>query len=640
MRRCCRRMRSYRLYGQAPPSSDGTVSALCPPHCRRPFDDTLDVWQCEKQTMTHASEDCDYEAYVLPNRWPQASYSCKIRLHRRLKHLDRASQFELKKVEGSDLFDFQQAASEWLRHRCTVMRSGGYSLLEMAAGCGKTRAVAHFLHTCQGNMENAPRWAVYITQSGLVRQTVLELSLYCQQLFKAETTRELLKAVTGHRGGVIVVNAAIRSAWLPLVAQAWCVILDEAHHASINFISRLARALGSHGLQRLVLVTATPTASRGLVTLAAHAASQQHFVLLKGEGEEMMQALRMPGVEIVEVPQPLPPGGANAVDVLNELSALPLSRLSIFLLSLSVAAWEKDSSLAPALWQYVADLWEHLHNAMSRQPQALLRLRMQHEAIEAHLALFFSQSDACSNQHIAALRRLLKLDAQPVARGRYREVCPCCGLQDEELLALRSVQQRCLFFLHPDSPHCPLPHEWAFGTQPFVRAILRFPTAAHVRAYQARAVRRGTPLACVWLSSDLCAAQRAVRVRRFASSQEHPEALALLSRSGFNGSPISRMVSYIGAGVLLKQILEHVADRQLLVCDARCGDVGYNLQCATHVLAPCLPRSAEDVQQLIGRANRIGRSSLRRVQLLCLPRQDTGERLFVHHLQHAVAPRM
>lgn len=211
---------------------------------------------------------------------------------------------------------------------------------------------------------------------------------------------------------------------------------------------------------------------------------------------------------------------------------------------------------------------------------------------------------------------------------RARETCPCCGLQLEELHALRYVQSRTCA-----PPVCPAPDGWTLGSQPFVRAVLRFPTAACVEEYRRRA---GEPaVRCIWLTSALSAAQRSQRVRAFARARESPVALALLARSGFGGAGAA--VSCIGDGWLLRSIIGMVADRALLVCDARCGDVGYNLQFATHILAPALPSSVEEVHQLAGRAERINSARERRpIKVLCLIRPGTGDFFFVQHLQRCL----
>jgi hypothetical protein len=210
--------------------------------------------------------------------------SYRLGLARRLAGLDRSGQYGPRPV-SPELFDFQEGAARWLAARFEV--PGGYSLLEMAAGCGKTRALGAFLSSALP----PSALCLYVTQPGLVRQTCAELQRVFPRLAccKAESSKELALA---RRAGVIVVNAALPGALLPLSARAWCVVVDEAHRASGCFLARLARSCGASS--KLVLSSATPSAGGSLSTLAANATDEQHFVMLKTAS--VAEALCMPRV--------------------------------------------------------------------------------------------------------------------------------------------------------------------------------------------------------------------------------------------------------------------------------------------------------------------------------------------------------
>ena len=189
---------------------------------------------------------------------------------------------------------------------------------------------------------------------------------------------------------------------------------------------------------------------------------------------------------------------------------------------------------------------------------------------------------------------------------------------------------------------CPLPDEWDLQPSIFLRAVLRLPTAHHVQRFleSLSASAQKTSVDCIFISSELSAAQRATRIRRFSKARENPTALELVRRRGLGSrGSLGGIVSCIGEGVLLESILSHLADQVLLVADSRCGDVGYNLQFATHILCPDLPRSVEEVRQLGGRAERLGSSAWahqKSVQVICRPRPFTGELALLRHLQHGI----
>jgi len=565
-----------------------------------------------------------------PGALRAATHSLRVRLAARLRSLDRSTGFHFT-AGSAGLFDFQEAACRWLQERMPGTETTDFSLLEMAAGCGKTRAVGAFLQ------RSLPSDALclYITQGGLVRQTLREIQRVVDPTLcrKAETSREFEGAVSAATACIAVVNVAIPKAWMPWLSAAWCVVIDEAHRVTAPFLGRVAAKRGrSRGI---LLLSATPTGGGGLATLAMAASEVQHFVLLKGA--EMAVALNMPSVGLRGDPVPL--GAENAeeahiklLEILHYGGGSPLSPLLILL-----AAGAKEGSGGGVLWALAVKAWETLSAERFGPPErgdalrsALIR-RLQHPALRAAAEALCAFSET-KGGHALGLRHLILTTAPlPASGGRHRrrEVCGCCGLQEEEVQLLRLAQERAF-----PVADCPLPEEWDLGPSPFARVVLRLPSAERVAEYRAR-VNAGAPSAVRfhWLSSDLSAAQRASRVRIFARPRESPLALAIILRAGL-GTGAAGVVSSIGGGALLRNIVAHLADQSLLVCDARCGDVGYNLQFCTHVLAPTLPRSVEEVHQLAGRAERITSGSRGgRVQLVCRPRAATGEVFVLAHLQ-------
>ena len=567
---------------------------------------------------------CDRTAPLVafPHHIRPASIWQRQRLARRLVSIDQGHRFACQRLP-TGLFDFQAAAIQWLQARNEC--GEGYSLLEMGSGCGKTKVVAHFLRECSP----ADGLCLYVTLGGLVRQTHAELAqvLPCA---RAESTREFVKLLRNHNTRVIVVNAAISKTWLPCAASAWSVVVDEVHRSSSLFLNRLANAVMPSC--KLLFVTATPSAKGPTAALALLASDEQHFVFLKHAGA--LQALRMPTVYMrsVENGLPLEPDTGFLESYRKGWEAGSTSRTTPFLLSLTLATWEDTA----ASWEAAARAWVQLQSG-ARPPADLsenARLRLRHPALRRGLQLMCSAgSPFLTAEALGALRRTAALPSGPGRRREGREICACCALQEEEVQLMSAVREREL-----PPPTCPMPHEWDFSGSPFVRALLRFSSSSHVSAYRARVARspaRGPR--CIWLTSDLSAAQRAQRVQCFSRSHEDRAALAFLRCRGFGASPAAAQLRNIGDGALLRNIIAHIADECILVCDARCGDVGYNLQFVTHVLSPGVPRNTEEVHQLVGRAERISRRGGRKVQLLCMCRPRTGEAFLIGHLQHALA---
>lgn len=524
-----------------------------------------------------------------------ATHSAKVRLQCRLNELDRSSHFDFSR-DARGLFDFQSAGASWLSERLTT---GGYSMLEMATGCGKTRTVAAALASTMGDCHTV----LYITQGGLVRQTQQELELFVP-CHRAETTRQF-EAALQSRARVIVVNVAIPQAYYRELSSFWAVVVDEAHRISCSVLARMRL------LRRVVFLTATPTGGAGIAQLAIQAADHQHFVLLK-KGSTA-EALNMPRVTLCGEFDEAPRDAQESSDHLLQTLTYASPTFATPLLLLLAA-----SQHAPQLRRQAQAAWQ-LYRLHETEPlrRSLLQ-RLQHPELRKAL------------QALTALEELPELvelrDAlPPPTRKRARELCPCCGLQGEEVNLLRACHDRSV-----PPARCAPPQDWKLPV--FARVVLRLRSAEDVMLY--RASCSGSVL-CHFISSDLCAAQRANRIRAFSSAHEHPAALQLLLRSGF-GSIVGRRVSMIGGGVLLRGIVDFLTDVSFLVSDARCGDVGYNLQFATHILAPCLPRSKDDVHQLTGRAERISTRRGPGVQLLCRARRETAEPYLLHHLQHCL----
>jgi hypothetical protein len=552
------------------------------------------------------------------------THTQRQRLAQRLVSLDRGGRYSIAPSEvRPELFDFQEGAAEWLLGR--VQAAEGYSLLEMAAGCGKTRAVGAFLAAAR-----PPDLCLYITQAGLVRQTWSELhqvfpSLACS---KAETGKEFARALA-HRERIIVTNAAIPKAWLPSARRAWCVIVDEAHRATGPFLARLARYAGASN--KLVFVSATPSAGNGLGSLAALAADDQHFVLLKTSA--VARSLCMPRLALSESAYASPAihsdHCAEAFQIVLWYSQSQATPLLIYL-----CLWRSEPEML--FCEKASEAWARLcATPMSLVQERYLKLRLCHPALHdvAH-RLCEARPTSLTEEARDALLALLQTEAPATTVRYHREVCACCGLQEEEIRLLQTALSRAL-----PAPECPAPEDWDLGSSPFVRAVLRLPDARAVLRYKSGAElgAGGTGgFRCHWISSELTAAQRARRVAAFSKAQESPCALALLLKSGFGDSYPACQIKSIGAGEVLRRIVALVADRGLLICDARCGDVGYNLQFSTHILAPSLPRSSEEVQQLCGRAHRIGKRGAPSlpVRIVCCPRRGTGEVFLASHLRH------
>ena len=576
------------------------------------------------------------------------------RLAARLRQLDRGAAYAAAVVaEDGGLFQFQEAAAEWLRERFQPSRdtgsSRGYSLLEMEPGCGKTRALGSFLQRA------APPGSriLYLTQGGLVRQTRDELCRVVAALpcYKAESTAEFKKhwqAATpaAAPGGLFVVNVALTRTWPAALSECWCVVLDEAHRASAALLRGLASRIPCSSL---ICVSGTP-ATGALATLAACASDSQHFVFLKSEA--IVRKLAMPRVVLRGMPiASAPSGAAEAVIARLKQTAQSMTAPLLWSLLLVRDAPGPDAPGHDARdhgpWAVALRAWHDTLAWYSPSTRVQLSRRLQHPAILPLAQLLLEKlkldgEDSSAAPAAADLSSLLQPPVSEAPRTR-RPTCACCGLQAEEIAGLHAAIDHSI-----GVAHLPLPGAWDFGSSAFVRAVLRLPWAAQVTDYkqkvaEARRTETKPGPVCYFLSSDLSAAQRACRVRAFARAQESPAALQMLARRGCFGPPGSagERVGSIGSGHLVAEILSMVADRAILVCDARSVDCGWNLQLATHVLCPVLPRTAGDLAQLSGRAERIlprGGRSRPEVCLLCLPRHNTGESSLLYHLQRSLAP--
>ena len=66
----------------------------------------------------------------------------RIEVEYKTREIDKSSCFK-GTLTKSGLFDFQEAAVDWLQKRVQDS-SAGYGMLEMDTGCGKTRVVGDF----------------------------------------------------------------------------------------------------------------------------------------------------------------------------------------------------------------------------------------------------------------------------------------------------------------------------------------------------------------------------------------------------------------------------------------------------------------------------------------------------------------
>jgi hypothetical protein len=606
------------------------------------------------------------EAHV--GYFPSLTQTQRRWLATRLDKLDRGAGCSGAAPSGAPeqegLYAFQNAAAEWLcgRFRGDASRRG-YSLVEMEAGCGKTRAVGAFIQRA------APRSArvMWLTQGGLVRQTREELAKVVSGLpcLRAESTREFNKHLSaGEPGAVLVVNVALSRAWLAAASDCWCIVLDEAHRLSAAVVSRLAARVASASL---VFLSGTPTAGSTMATLSARAADAQHFVFQKRG--DVTEKLQMPRVTLGDAAAQPAASPHAAGDVIQRLFLTAPSTTGPLLGSLLLCAPAElphlDAQGQERAWDAAARAWRHAMLEYPASARSHLARRLQHPAISPQAWQLARKLEAMGGEGEAAAQALAELlerqlpersrrhaeateaagqrDGAGAAAGRPprapRATCACCGLQPEELLLWHGAIAKVVH-----APRVPLPEAWDFGSAPFVRGILRFPWAFQVEEYRQRTLDQQCgphgSVSCYFVSSELSAAQRASRVRNFSRPRESPAALRMLQRSGLGppGSAAAR-ISSIGAGCVLNSILDMVADRAILVCDARCGDVGYNLQCTTHILCPLLPRSSDDVRQLCGRAERIrggGRGERPEVCVVCLPRAGTGELTLLKHLRAEV----
>lgn len=570
-------------------------------------------------------------------RWGGGAPSMHVyrQLASKLQALDRGQRFTGERVQDG-LFDFQAACASWLCARVAATPRSEYSLIEMGAGCGKTRALGAFLKRCE---LPSGRPALYVTPGGLVRQTTQELGRIGLACCKAESTKEFLRHTKMREGGqmctgarVIVVNVAIPRTWLPFVGACSCLVLDEAHRLSQDTLRRVG--LHAHTCA-VVLATATPTGGGAFARLAHAAAPSQHFVMFKTP--VLASALNMSGVRLVANPQPQPAEDCHRA-FLDALSEAWSGWLAVLVL-LAVAS--SDMMDDPVLCEAgvansrVTDVWKGLwaRQLASERREGSFTRRIQHASLGVPALLDAAATSGDLSHEVHARMREQCLGPPLPAHKNARPVCHCCGLQEEEIQGLAALQRR---FLPPVRTPCP--GEWDIRHALFVRAILRLPSAEEVLAYRSRVdSQKGCAggFECFYVSSDLSAAQRAIRVRAFSRPRSCPAAFALLSRSslGSKGSA-GEAVGRIGQGELLAHIFALAADRALLVCDARCGDVGYNLQCTTHMVSPHIPRSSEDVLQLTGRSSRITAGSKRAsVDLICMPRRGTGEALVLRHVQ-------
>ena len=324
------------------------------------------------QCATPGSDsEADSEAHV--SYFPSLTQTQRRWLAARLEKLDRSTVCSTAPLphEGG-LFEFQHEAAEWLRERLEHGREHrGYSLIEMEAGCGKTRAVGAFIQ------RTSPRDAriLFLTQGGLVRQTREELERVVSGLFcrKAESTKEFNKHWhDAHEVGVVVVvNIALTRAWLSVASSCWCVVLDEAHRISASVVGRLGACVPSSSL---IFMSGTPTSGSALATLAARASDSQHFVFKKkGDVAEKlcMPRVLLNGVATVETAAP--PDAAHAVIGRAFLTAPSATGplLCALLLCAEVGTSSVASSRAEQAWDIAAHAWDQANDFSEVQAAGL-----------------------------------------------------------------------------------------------------------------------------------------------------------------------------------------------------------------------------------------------------------------------------
>ena len=541
--------------------------------------------------------------YLLP--WEQKY------LHKKIQDLDRAATYAAE-YSSSGLYDFQQECTEWLRSR---RECKGYSLVEMDTGCGKTRAIGEFL-------KNTPHGEVslYLTPSGLVRQTWSELrksgNESCE---RAETSSEFNK-ILSKTPRVIVANSAIPHAWASSLPTAWCVVLDEAHRFSHNFMLKFS-VLDSY---KLILCTATPYGYTCAAKLSYEAKPSQHFVVLKNPN--LSRTLCMSDIamksKIVE---------SLSQDIIENFYMTILAESGSFYILLAIWVSERrekqsrDSPEIKILEEILGRLLGTILNTGTRRVLEIAK-RLTHPALRAELLLELPRVQEDDN--LRSQVNSLPVPMKPSKNSR--PVCACCGLQEEEIQSLVILQKRYLHYTEPPSPSDLLPR-----TNIFVRALFRFPSASTALNYYSFIQKHSEEnIASFCVTSNLNASQRANRVKNFCQPQYSRVAVEIIKRSPKSLGTLPM--------VIWRYILDFVSDRSILIFDPRCGDVGYNLQCATHVISHSVPKSSEEALQLCGRVSRISSSNTPKqiLEFLCLPRRFTGEILLYRHVKHGLEAKI
>ena len=531
-------------------------------------------------------------------------------LHRKLITLDRGETFTAK-MNDNGLYDFQKGCIDWLSER---RKSGKcYSLIELDTGCGKTRIIGEFLQTMPSG-----EFAVYVTPGGLVRQTLKELNLSgIKTCKKAESSKEF-HTISLVDSSVIVVNAAISRTWLSILPRAWCIILDEAHRFNHNFVSTLSTNVSC---SRFVFCTATPYGNTCTGRLAYDAHIEQHFVLLKKPS--LMEELNMPLVHMNSLIMKAP--STNNLEYF--LTALLTDHASLYILlaiqttenRLSSTNARQDSSILQNMLErslfYLTQVGPRRLNEVAR--------RLSHPAFQINILKEIP--NIANYPTIQSLLSDISKDIKP--NKNARPVCDCCGLQEEEIQTLLIYQKRFLTITKT-----PLPTDLFASDQTFVRALLRFPSSAEACNYMEKIphdMRHDIKLICV--HSGLNAAQRANRVKKFCQAGISKNFIGLIRHCKTSKIPKT----------LWEYIFSFLADRTLLIFDARCGDVGYNLQCATHIISPVIPKTSRDAMQICGRSCRIRSAACpeHTVNFQCLPRWCTGENLIFQHVHYGLQNR-
>ena len=539
-----------------------------------------------------------HNGYLLP--WERSI------LQKRILHLDRSGLYSAQMTENG-MYDFQVDCVDWLRNR--RLNGQGYNVIALDTGCGKTRTIGEFLKTMP-----AGQFALYISPGGLIRQTWKELGNAGESSQKAESSKEFIK-VYENNPRIIVVNAAISQTWLPILHRAWYIILDEAHRFSLKFIEKISLQIEAY---KLLFCTATPYGNSYVARLAFEACSEQIFAMMKSPS--LMRAMHMPIVYMTSTILEAPP----TEDLELFLTSLLCDHSCIYIL-LAIQTTERrtrtqrNHTETQLIKNVLEQAFQSLLHASSRRLFEVAR-RLKHPAFD--LSVLEELPSIYYDERFVPLFTELSKDSKP--HKNARPVCACCGLQEEEIQTLIIYQRRFLFL-----PKVPSPTDLFSKNDIFVRALLRLPSSTSVCSYSgALDEQTCKDIKVISVHSGLNAAQRGNRVQKFSQSRCPRIAIEMIRK-------YPRAICKLPP-TLWELVFSFLADRSILIFDPRCGDVGYNLQCATHIISPIIPKTSQEALQICGRSCRISSLLNRSIEFCCLSRWSTGENLLFQHIQHTI----